>query len=149
MLPEIVILYGLTGVGKSRALYETLPQDTMYHFRGHFPPGHMFEGYAGETSIAIDTFIGFDHPDHYEILMRIIGDQPISVLVNKRSRHMLTTWNHVYITAYNRPEEWFPQRSVIRRNAFLSHIIERGHVYHLTEHVNDFRVLPTEVVHLI
>lgn len=109
------VLWGASGVGKTRRVHETEPNVFWVHPDDSFP----FDGYDGEEAIAFDDFYG--NMKHHEML-RILDGYPLPVNVKGGLRY--ARWTRVYITSNCAPKDWYCAglRALERRLNVVTHI---------------------------
>lgn len=106
--PYVEVIYGETGTGKSRRVWEKYGYDTskLWKLSPDMSSGSTvwFDGYAGHEAVLIEEF----RPGHmkYNALLDILDAYPTMVQVKGGSVHWSPT--HIFITSPVAPEEWYP-----------------------------------------
>lgn len=100
---SVTTLVGRAGVGKSRLVYKSHAQETIYPLMN--PDGGVlwFDGYDRQDVLLIDDFDGWIS---YKKLLRLLDGYPLQVQV----KGSVTTafWTKVYITSNTPIESWYP-----------------------------------------
>lgn len=110
-LPELWVVYGASGTGKSRWAREAFP-DAFWKSAGTA----WWDGYWGQETIVLDDFTGRFMP--LTDLQHLLDGNPMQVEIKGGSVPMLA--RRIIITSNWRPDEWYservdPARSVLRR----------------------------------
>lgn len=110
-LPELWVIIGASGTGKSRWARETFP-DAFWKS----PGTAWWDGYWGQDTIVLDDFTGRFMP--LTDLQHLLDGNPMQVEIKGGSVPMLA--RRIVITSNWRPEDWYservdPARSVLRR----------------------------------
>lgn len=100
---EVIVIYGPTGVGKSRMAFEEVGED--YYIKS--PLTKWFDGYHGQSTIIIDEFRGIVDISH---VLKWLDRYPCAVEV-KGSQVFLNTKKWV-ITSNLSPNEWYPNLDI-------------------------------------
>jgi hypothetical protein len=118
--PELWCLWGKTGVGKTRRIWEFAEYDKIWVH----PEGRWFDGYDGHPAVLFDDFDGSWFKITY--LLKLIDRYPFNVPV----KGAFVNWNPkvIYFTANHHPKEWYPQAKEEHRNALLRRFREFGHI---------------------
>lgn len=98
---EVTVLWGITGVGKSRICAETFPNAYWV-----FPQqvGKWWDGYEGEEVVIIDDFYGwFQH----NYMLRLLDRYPMKV--ESKGGVLEFIPKKIFITSNKPPEEWYPR----------------------------------------
>lgn len=96
VVPEVVLLYGSTGAGKSHRAQE------MYPNAFWLSDGKWWDGYEDQEEVVIDDFYGWIP---YHQLLRILDKYPYSVQVKQGTRKLQAT--KFVITSNNTPDKWY------------------------------------------
>lgn len=96
---EVIVIYGPTGVGKSRMAFEEVGED--YYIKS--PLTKWFDGYHGQSTIIVDEFRGIVDISH---VLKWLDRYPCAVEV-KGSQVFLNTKKWV-ITSNLSPNDWYP-----------------------------------------
>ncbi|UNI72387.1 MAG: replication associated protein [Chaetfec virus UA24_7381] len=132
-LPELWVLVGASGTGKSRWARETFP-DAFWKS----PGTGWWDGYWGQETVVLDDFSGRFMP--LTDLQHLLDGNPMQVEIKGGSAPMLA--RRIVITSNWRPDEWYsekvdPARSVLRRihefagvHGRYVELLEGGHAVH-------------------
>lgn len=103
VVPRVVALEGLTGVGKSRFAWEFGSKIGTVWFSSD-PSLQWFDGYNGDSVAVLDDFDG--KGVNYRFLLRLLDRYPLSVPV----KGGFVDWNpdYIIITTNVFIEQWFP-----------------------------------------
>lgn len=95
--PQVIVLQGSTGTGKTRYAYEQDPE------LWSWPGGEWFDGYTGQRTVLLDDFRG---ELSFGFLLRLLDRYPLQVPV----KGGFTAWTPevIYITSNLSPTEWYP-----------------------------------------
>lgn len=99
---EVIVLWGLAGMGKTKAAFELDPQ--IYSVPAGSPDRAWFDRYRGQNTILIDDFYG-SWP--YDFLLKVLDGYKIQVPF--KGGHVWARWTRVIITSNNCPCRWYPQ----------------------------------------
>nr|QIK03917.1 replication-associated protein [Tundra vole stool-associated circular virus] len=132
-LPELWVLIGPSGSGKSRWARETFP-DAFWKS----PGTAWWDGYWGQETVVLDDFSGRFMP--LTDFQHLLDGNPMQVEIKGGSAPMLA--RRIVITSNWRPEDWYsekvdPARSICRRvHEFAGNagryvqLLEPGHALH-------------------
>ncbi|UPW40766.1 replication associated protein [Sigmofec virus UA08Rod_17037] len=132
-LPELWVLIGPSGSGKSRWARETFP-DAFWKSSGTA----WWDGYWGQETVVLDDFSGRFMP--LTDLQHLLDGNPMQVEIKGGSVPMLA--KRIVITSNWRPDEWYsdrvdPARSILRRvhdfaavHGRYVELLEPGHAVH-------------------
>lgn len=98
---EVVLLYGGTGTGKTRYVYEHFGSD-LYVKMGE---NTWWDGYKGEDSVLIDDY-GHAKKWEFGYLLRVLDRYPLRVEMKGSSVELRA--HKFYITSNYRWEDWYP-----------------------------------------
>jgi len=115
---EVHVLWGRTGTGKTRAVYERARGDdfSVYPLSQNYSGGVIWwDNYQGEEIVLIDDFYGWI-PISY--LLKLLDRYPM--MVRTREGHQQFVSKVLYITSNQDPREWYPNapeevRAALRR----------------------------------
>lgn len=97
---SVVVYWGKTGTGKTRAVYENLPskKDLYVH-----PGGPWFDGYDGQPIVLFDDFGGSEFKLQY--LLKLLDRYPMRVPI----KGGFVSWApyEIYITSNINPDNWY------------------------------------------
>lgn len=96
--PVVTFLYGLTGIGKSRAVWEAHPR--LYN---KSCDAGWFDGYDGEPVILLDEYSG---ELTLRCLLMLLDRYPVQ-MPYKGGFHCLNTVEQIFITSNTRPNAWY------------------------------------------
>lgn len=127
-VPEVWVLWGAPGAGKTRRAYEILGED-VYVKRGS--TGKWWDGYDGEEDVLLDEFRGSQMPltdllgvlDRYEYRTEFKGG----------TRQLLA--RRIVITSPFHPEKWYehakgePLGQLKRRITHIEHVVAEADVH--------------------
>jgi len=131
--PEILVVTGPSGIGKTRTVREAFP-NAFWKDKGKF-----WDGYDGEDTIVFDEFFGW-YP--YDGLKRLLDYGRFSVEVKGATVPMLA--NKFVFTSNKAPEDWYfkvqdPSNALIRRFAEYGEVLEmsqEGWIWRVVLHPN-------------
>lgn len=96
----VVVYWGRTGAGKTRAVYDNLPsmEDIYVH-----PGGPWFDGYDGQPIALFDDFCGSEFKISY--LLKLLDRYPMKVPI----KGGFVNWapREIYITSNMNPHDWY------------------------------------------
>jgi hypothetical protein len=118
--PEIWTLWGKTGTGKTRRVWEFADVDKLWVH----PGDRWFDGYDGQPAVLFDDFDGSWFKLSYllKLLDRYIFQVPV--------KGGYTWWKPkvIYITSNLNPKEWYPAAHQEHQRALIRRIEEFGHI---------------------
>lgn len=124
--PEILIVYGDSGLGKTRTVREAFPN--AYWLEQ--PPKNSalwFDGYNGESTIIIDEFFGWIS---YNALKRLLDYGQVKVKVHGG---MVPLFAHKWVfTSNTHPSNWYPKVND-PSNALMRRLKEFSDVLRITQ----------------
>lgn len=120
--PEIWVLWGPTGVGKTRRVWEFADVDQLWVH----PGDRWFDGYDGHHAVLFDDFDGGWFKLHY--LLRLLDRYPMQVPI----KGAYTQWSPrtIYITSNLEPGSWYPNAAEEHKRALLRRLNEFGSIQH-------------------
>lgn len=98
--PTVVVYWGATGLGKTRAIYDNLPSlDNLFLY----PGSGWFDGYVDQPIALFDDFSGSEFKINY--LLKLLDRYPIKVPVKGSFVH----WQprEIYLTSNLDPRNWY------------------------------------------
>lgn len=97
--PEVVVLWGRTGAGKTRSVWDNFPRNDIYMSTGE----RWFDGYSGEPVVLFDDFNGSEFKLSY--LLKLLDRYPFRVPY----KGGFVNWNpkKIFITSNKDPKEWY------------------------------------------
>jgi len=115
---EVRVLWGATGTGKTRAVYDRARGESLsvYPLAQNYNGGVVWwDSYESQDIVLIDDFYGW-LPISY--LLKLLDRYPF--LIRNREGHMQFTSKIIYITSNTNPNEWYPNapeevRAALRR----------------------------------
>lgn len=99
-VPFVVVYWGKTGTGKTRAVYENLPNADAIYIH---PGGQWFDGYDGEEIVLFDDFGGSEFKVSY--LLKLLDRYPMQVPIKGGFVHWAP--KEIYITSNVNPLDWY------------------------------------------
>lgn len=96
------ILYGDTGIGKTRFVYEKHGYVDVYKLDTGDAATLWFDGYDQQPILLLDDFYG---SIKYHTLLNYLDRYPVRLPV--KGSHAYAAWNTVYITSNKSPDEWY------------------------------------------
>jgi len=120
--PTVKILWGPTGTGKTRSVYDFHLAENVYKHDG----GDWFDGYNGQDVVLFDDFSGSDFKLTY--LLKLCDRYPMRVPVKGDFVHFRPLV--IYFTSNVDPEDWYKNAISEHRAAFfrrVSEIIKMDH----------------------
>ena len=120
---EIIVIWGPTGVGKTRLAWNTWPSAFSAPHKG------WFDGYAGEETVIIDEMYG--HRYAWSFLLQLLDRYPLLVPY-KGGFHQFNS-RRIVMTSNEHPRKWYDEEKVhcTWENSPLRRRINR--LIHMTE----------------
>lgn len=117
--PEVIVITGETGIGKTRTVYETHDVMDIYKVEvGDGSSGSIFwDNYNGESVILIDDFHNNFKLDY---MLRLLDRYPMKL--NIKGGHTWKCAKKIYITSNLHPTEWYPYCPNVHRKALWRRI---------------------------
>lgn len=99
--PEVIVLWGPTGTGKTRRVHEAL--GTLWSW----PGGQWFDGYRNQDNALFDDFDG-EIP--FRLLLRLLDRYRLQVPI----KGGFVWWNPktIWITSNKHPDDWYPLEDI-------------------------------------
>ncbi len=101
--PTVIVLWGSTGVGKTRHVYDHHPTGDVYT---KMPQNKWWDGYTGQPVVLIDDFDG--KSIDYTTMLRLLDRHPCLVEVKGGTVNMNSST--VFITSNIEPKYWYDDR---------------------------------------
>lgn len=122
--PEIWVLWGKTGTGKTRRVWEFADVDELWVH----PGDRWFDGYDGHTAVLFDDFDGSWFKLTY--LLKLIDRYVFQVPV----KGGYCWWNPrvIYFTSNLNPKDWYPTAHDEHKNALMRRLREFGSIQECT-----------------
>lgn len=119
--PEVIVLWGPTGSGKTRTIYDGNNLEDIFRIEGEYK---WFDGYQGQSIALFDEFYC-----QFKItyLLQLLDRYPIKVPV----KGGFVNWkpSKIYITSNYPPDQWYsnvPQNSRDALARRITQVIEKG-----------------------
>lgn len=124
-IPEILVYWGDSGVGKSRRA--RLMDPLLYNVPVHEGGTTWFDGYDGQETILFDDFCG---GMKYSQMLRFCDVYPLQV----QTKGGFVSLNHrrIIITSNKPPEQWYSGEVQGSAEALLRRLYEYGNIIHFT-----------------
>lgn len=121
--PEILVLWGPTGSGKTRRVWEFAQPEALWVH----PGDRWFDGYDGHPSVLFDDFDGSWFKLSY--LLKLLDRYQFQVPV----KGGYVWWNptHIFITSNIEPQEWFPSANEEHQKALKRRLTQFGKIEHV------------------
>ncbi|WP_445718336.1 hypothetical protein [Flavobacterium sp.] len=100
--PEVVIIYGDAGTGKTRKIYDEHGFDNVFKVSRYNDDKFMFNGYDNEDVLILDDFYG---GIQFSYLLQLLDGYPIDLNVKNGVKY--NYFSKVYITSNKPPSEWY------------------------------------------
>jgi hypothetical protein len=117
---ELWCLWGKTGTGKTRRVWEFADYDMLWVH----PGDRWFDGYDGQPAVLFDDFDGGWFKLTY--LLKLIDRYPFTVPV--KGAYVNWAPKVIYFTSNHHPKEWYPQAKEEHQRALLRRFNEYGHI---------------------
>lgn len=125
---EVLVLYGATGLGKSRAVHDLFPD--VYVIPPPQPGGALWlDGYNGQENVLFDDFYGMSRGDSWRKsdMLRLLDRYGLSMPV----KGSFTYWKpkRIFITSEIHPSLWWPSddnSSLLRRITHIYRYVSLG-----------------------
>lgn len=105
---SVIVYYGRTGAGKTRAVYDNLPNPESIYVH---PGGSWFDGYDGQPIVLFDDFGGSEFKLQY--FLKLLDRYPMQVPIKGGFVNFCP--HEIYITSNLNPNDWY-------RNANAEHV---------------------------
>jgi len=125
--PELWVLWGKTGTGKTRRVWEFANVRELWVHPGQ----GWFDGYDGHKAVLFDDFDGSWFKLTY--LLKLIDRYVFQVPV--KGGHVWWAPKTIYFTSNIDPKEWYPTANEEHKRALLRRFREFGHIQECTSSV--------------
>lgn len=125
-VPEIWTLWGKTGTGKTRRVWEFADVEQLWVH----PGDKWFDGYDGQPAVLFDDFDGSWFKLSY--LLKLLDRYPMPVPV--KGNHTWWRPKTIYITSNLNPQDWYPNAHEEHKRALLRRLREYGHIQECTHY---------------
>lgn len=117
--PDVIVHWGRTGTGKTRAVYQFIDKSSIYMH----PGDHWFDGYNGQPVALFDDYNGSEFKLSY--LLKLLDRYPFKVPI----KGAYVNWipKHIFITSNKSPDDWYPNAHEEQRRALLRRITTIKH----------------------
>lgn len=105
--PDVHLLYGPTGCGKTRHFYDTVDLESSW--RLPLTTGMWFDGYEGQSDVLIDDFVGAASHITLAHTLQLLDRYPIRVAV----KGSFVDWRpeRIFVTTNLHPRQWYKWES--------------------------------------
>lgn len=118
--PEIWVLWGKTGTGKTRRVWEFANVDELWVH----PGDKWFDGYDGQAAALFDDFDGSWFKISF--LLRLLDRYPMQVQV--KGAYAWWVPKTIYITSNIHPNDWYPNALEEHKRALMRRLTQFGHI---------------------
>lgn len=118
--PQIWVLWGKTGSGKTKRVWEFADGDKLWIHPGE----KWFDGYDGQPAVLFDDFDGSWFKLGY--LLRLTDRYPMTVPV--KGGHAWWAPKTIYFTSNLKPQDWYPKGNDEHRRALMRRLKEFGKI---------------------
>lgn len=128
--PKVIILYGPTGSGKTRAVFDNHPPNDIWVW----PRDRWFDGYQGQKVVLFDD-VDVDEIPEFRLTLQLLDRYPINVPI----KGAFTPWRpeFIYFTSNEPPCNWWRktanQMAPFRRRVSQIWLVERDYILGPTE----------------
>jgi hypothetical protein len=123
--PKVFVIYGSTGVGKSRAVNSLF--DGAFWWPRPVNGNAYASGYSGQSVAVFDDFYSWIP---YDLCLRVCDRYPLSVNVMGGSANFMAST--IIFTSNQSPDEWYPR--VADKSALMRRLEHRLHVTQMDSH---------------
>lgn len=112
----VCVLYGPTGTGKTRHVYDNHDWDDIYVIQQGTGTNNSlwFDGYTGQSVVLIDDFRG---NIMFKFLLNLLDRYPLRVQV--KGGTVLFNPDKIYITSNHNPTQWYQKKGIRDLNALM------------------------------
>lgn len=124
--PEVWYVYGDTGIGKTRWVYQREPE--VYEIPEANSNAQWYDGYAGREAVLFDEFVG-------QVPVRVLNKLLDPYFRRNPVKGGFTCWRplRIYFTSNYTPPECFPKSVANRRPTVVAWLRRITHFIHATE----------------
>lgn len=115
-MPENIILWGKSGTGKTRTVFDNHERKDIYVHTGE----QWFDGYAGQPVVLFDDFTGSEFKLGY--LLKLLDRYPMRVPV--KGGYVQWVPKTIYFTSNKNPDDWYGLAMLEHRLALKRRIKE-------------------------
>jgi len=105
--PEVIVLYGKPGEGKTSYVYDKEGFDDVFCISRYNDDKFMFNGYDNEKVLLLDDFNG---NISYNYMLRLMDGYPLDLNVKNGVRYNF--FEKIYITSNNVPGSWYRNHGI-------------------------------------
>ncbi len=124
--PNVIVLWGAPGTGKTRYVYDRVPTSELYRV----PPSSdgrtvWFDNYVGQQSVLFDDFDG--QCPRIGVMLQVLDRYPLTLGI--KCGHTFFNPETIYITTNLKPEtEWYTEAHPYHREGILRRLTEIRHL---------------------
>lgn len=100
--PEVTVIYGDSGTGKSHAVRQATAGEDVYYK----PKGMWWDGYDHQTIVCFDDFEGTSESYNFAELLNVLDKAPMAVPV--KGGFVALYAHRFYFTSNIPPQQWYP-----------------------------------------
>lgn len=123
--PEIYVLWGGTGLGKTKKVYEDNDHNDIWTWNGNH---QFYQGYNMQSVCLFDDFYGDINLGY---MLKLCDRYPM--IVNIKNGQCNWQPKKIYFTSNEDPRGWWPDDGPAKRAAFFRRIRENGGIIHFDE----------------
>lgn len=129
VVPQVILLFGATGCGKTRFVMDRYDYGT---YLRKAPDTRWFDGYERQPVLLLDDFSGASSKMSLNYVLQLIDRYPVDVEI--KGGYVPLLCSHIFITTNNHPESWYDYSS---RNEQYKALARRIHHVILFEEDDD------------
>lgn len=99
---KVYVLYGPSGVGKTRWAYDHYPIDQIYKLNSNDNGSLWFDGYTNQKVLLIDDFRGWIR---YKTMLTLLDIYPFQCQI--KGSTVFAAWDTIVITSDVPPDQWY------------------------------------------